>query len=40
MKIKTGVNLHNRFDVVKNGEWVGYAENIILDQMYTRICNF
>ncbi len=40
MKIKAGVNFHNRFDVVKNGEWVGYAENIILNQMYNRICNF
>ena len=40
MKIKTGVNLHNRFDVVKNGEWAGYAENIILDQMYTRLVDF
>jgi hypothetical protein len=40
MKIKTGVNFHNRFDVVKNGEWVGYAENIILDQMYGRLCSF
>ncbi len=40
MKVKAGVNLHNRFDIVKNGEWVGYAENIILDQMYDRICNF
>lgn len=39
MKIKTGVNFHNRFDVVKNGDWVGYAENIILDQMYSRVCN-
>ncbi len=40
MKAKVGVNFHNRFDVVKNGEWVGYAENIILDQMYSVICNF
>lgn len=40
MKIKAGVNFHNRFDIVKNGEWVGYAENIILNQMYNRICNF
>lgn len=40
MKVKAGVNFHNRFDIVKNGEWVGYAENIILDQMYNRICNF
>ena len=40
MKIKIGVNFHNRFDIVKNGEWVGYAENIILNQMYDRICNW
>jgi len=40
MKIKAGVNFHNRFDIVKNGEWVGYAENIILNQMYNRLCNF
>lgn len=40
MKIKAGVNFHNRFDIVKNGKWVGYAENIILDQMYDRICRF
>lgn len=40
MKIKAGVNFHNRFDIMKNGEWVGYAENIILDQMYSRLCNF
>lgn len=40
MKAKVGVNFHNRFDIVKNGEWVGYAENIILNQMYNRICNF
>lgn len=40
MKIKAGVNFHNRFDIVKNGEWVGYAENIILNQMYNRVCNF
>lgn len=38
MEIKAGVNFHNRFDIVKNGEWIGYAENIILDQMYSRIC--
>lgn len=40
MKAKVGVNFHNRFDVVKNGELVGYAENIILNQMYSVICNF
>lgn len=40
MKAKVGVNFHNRFDIVKNSEWVGFAENIVLDQMYTRLCNF
>lgn len=39
MKLKAGVNFHNRFDIVKNGEWVGFAENIILDQMYSKLCN-
>lgn len=39
MKIKAGVNFHNRFDIVKNGEWVGYAENIILDRAFTAILN-
>lgn len=39
MRLKAGVNFHNRFDIVKNGEWVGFAENIILDQMYSRLCN-
>ncbi|WP_392654718.1 hypothetical protein [Dehalococcoides sp. THU4] len=40
MKVKTKVDFHNRFDIYKNGEWIGKAENIVLDQMYTRICNF
>lgn len=40
MQIKTKVDFHNRFEIYKNGEWVGKAENIVLDQMYTRICNF
>jgi len=38
MEIKQKVNIHNRFDVYVNGKWVGYAENIILDQMWTRLC--
>ena len=40
MKIKSKVSVHNRFDIVKNGEWIGFAENIILDQTYSRLCNF
>ncbi len=40
MKAKIGVSLHNRFDIVKNGEWVGFAENIVLNAMYSRLCNF
>ena len=38
MEIKQKVNIHNRFDVYVNDEWVGYAENIILDQMWSRLC--
>lgn len=43
-KLSVGANIHNRFDIyVKNietgtEEQVGYAENIVLDQMYTRLC--
>lgn len=37
MKFETQVNIHNRFDIVKNGEFVGSAENIILDAMYARL---
>ncbi len=44
MEIKQNVNIHNRFDVhidnIETGEhrkFVGY--NIILDQMWTRLCN-
>lgn len=46
MKVKAGVNFHNRFDIevrdAKTGELKqkGQAENIILDQMYSRLCNF
>lgn len=45
MNIKTGTKFHNRFDIeVRNAvtgeiKQKGYAENIILDQMYTRLCN-
>lgn len=43
--MKTGIKLHNKFDVVvtnlKTGkETKAYAENIVLDRMYTRLCNF
>ena len=46
MNIKGNSVLHNRFDIVcrnaKTGEVVqrGQAENIVLDRMYTRLCNF
>lgn len=41
---KMNVNIHNRFDIwsknIETGEekQLGYAENIVLDQMYTRLC--
>lgn len=44
MKAQTKVSIHNRFDIfrknIKTGqmEQVAYAENIVLDQMYTRLC--
>ncbi len=46
MKIKQNAVIHNRFDiVVYDAETMeeiqrGQAENIVLDRMYTRICNF
>lgn len=46
MKAKTAVNFHNRFDIevrdAKTGtlKQQGFAENIVLNQMYTRICSF
>lgn len=46
MNIKGNAILHNRFDIIvsniKTGEIVqrGQAENIVLDRMYTRLCNF
>lgn len=46
MNIKGNSVLHNRFDIVvsnvKTGEVIqkAQAENIILDRMYTRLCNF
>ena len=38
MQVEQKVSIHNRFDVEINGEWVGYGENIVLDQMWTRLC--
>lgn len=38
MKAQAKVNIHNRFDIFLNDKQVGYAENIVLDQMYTRLC--
>ncbi len=38
MKAQAKVNIHNRFDIFFNDKQVGYAENIVLDQMYTRLC--
>ncbi len=46
MNVKAGVNFHNRFDIevrdAKTGELKqkGQAENIVLDRMYERLCNF
>lgn len=46
MNIKSNAVLHNRFDIVvsnaETGEVVqkAQAENIVLDRMYTRLCNF
>lgn len=46
MKIKQNAIIHNRFDIVvydaETMEEVqrGQAENIVLDRMYTRVCNF
>ena len=43
MKTSVKANIHNRFDIVKRNIVTGeetryYAENIVLDQMYTRLC--
>jgi len=44
MKAQAKVNIHNRFDIeirdAKTGKLKqkAYAENIVLDQMYTRLC--
>jgi len=38
MKAQAKVNIHNRFDIFFNDKQVGYAENIVLGQMYTRLC--
>lgn len=46
MNVKTGVKFHNRFDIeVRNAKTgnmkqQGFAENIVLNQLYSRICNF
>jgi len=46
MNIKSNAVLHNRFDIVcrnaKTGEVIqkAQAENIVLDRMYERLCNF
>lgn len=46
MNIKSNAVLHNRFDIVvsnvETGEVIqkAQAENIVLDRMYTRLCNF
>lgn len=46
MKLEIGSKIHNRFDIevrdFKTGELKkkGQAENIILDRIYTRLCNF
>lgn len=46
MKIKQNAVIHNRFDIiVYNAETMeevqrGQAENIVLDRMYERLCNF
>jgi len=46
MNVKGNAVLHNRFDIVcrnaKTGEVIqkAQAENIVLDRMYTRLCNF
>ena len=43
MNLQMGCKIHNRFDieVIRDGEVIqrGQAENIILDRMYTRLCN-
>lgn len=45
MNIKVQPKIHNRFDIFKKNvatgeeKQVGYAENIVLDQMWTRLCS-
>lgn len=39
MNLEQKVNIHNRFDVYKNDEFVGYGENIILNQAWSRIAD-
>lgn len=44
--VKVEPKIHNRFDIWKRNvetgveEQVAYAENIVLDQMFTRLCSF
>jgi hypothetical protein len=44
MKQQVGCNIHNRFDieVIRDGKVIqrAKAENIVLDRMYTRLCNY
>ena len=46
MQVETGVSIHNKFEiVVRNAETGeveqrGQAENIVVDRMYERLCNF
>lgn len=44
MNSNANVKIHNRFDieVVRDGEVIqrGQAENIVLNRMYTKLCNF
>lgn len=46
MNIKIGSKIHNRFDIEVRDKITGdlkqkgQAENIILDRIYTRLCNF
>lgn len=44
MHSKANIKIHNRFDieVVRDGEIIqrGQAENIVLDRIYTRLCNY
>ena len=45
MNIKVQPKIHNRFDIYKKNvvtgeeKQVGYAENIVLDSMWSRLCS-